>query len=56
MWASVTAPQGVVAGRERVEVEGNWITWWLIRFPSVDRRDGDPLGLGFGGGEHIRNL
>jgi hypothetical protein len=40
-----------VADRERVEEEGNWITRWMIRFPSEDRRGGDPLGLGFGCGE-----
>jgi hypothetical protein len=28
----------------------------MIRFPSRDRRGGDLLGLGFGGGEHIHNL
>jgi hypothetical protein len=44
-----------VAGRERVDEEGNRITRWMIRFPSGDRYDGDPLGLGFGGGERICN-
>jgi hypothetical protein len=49
------APRGVVAGRERVEVEGNRITRWMIQFPSGDKCGGDQLGLGFGGVEHIRN-
>jgi hypothetical protein len=49
------APRGVVVGWERVEVEGNQITWWLIRFPSGERRGDDPLGLGFGGEECMRN-
>jgi hypothetical protein len=44
-----------VADREQIEVEGNWITRWVIQFPSGDRRDGDPLGLGFDGGEHMHN-
>jgi hypothetical protein len=48
------APWGVVASWERVEVEGNQITWWLIRFPSGERCGDDPLGSGFGGEECMR--
>jgi hypothetical protein len=42
-----------VADWEQVEEEGNRITRWMVRFPSRDRRGGDPLG--FGGGEHNRS-
>jgi hypothetical protein len=44
-----------VASQERVEVEDNRITRWMVRFPSGDRSGGDPLGLGFGGGECTRD-
>jgi hypothetical protein len=49
----IPTPRGVVAGRE--QEEGNRITQWIIRFPSGDRRGGDPLVLGFGGGERSRD-
>jgi hypothetical protein len=55
MRALVTTPWGVVASQERVEVEGNRITWWMIQFPIGDRRSGDPLGLGFDDGERNCN-
>jgi hypothetical protein len=42
-----------VVGQQWVGV--NQITRWMTRLPSWDRRGGDPLGLGFDGGEHIRN-
>jgi hypothetical protein len=53
--ALVTTPRGVVVGQERVEEEVTQITQWFTRLPRGDRRGGDPLGIGFGGGEHIRN-